>query len=794
MKLSESWLRTWVNPTLNSQALCETLTMAGLEIESLTPVADKFSGVVVAQVVTTNPHPDADRLKVCEVDVGAATLLTIVCGASNVKPGMKVAAALNKAVLSNQMNITISQIRGVTSNGMLCSAKELGLAEESEGLMPLPQDAPLGKDVWEYLHLNDHVIDVGITPNRGDCLSVWGMALEVSALTECEITLPELSAVPASIADVLPVTLKQTQDCPHYVGRVIRKVNASQPSPLWLQEKLRRSGHRSISAIVDVMNYVMLELGQPMHAFDLHKIKTEVVVRLSKSGEQITLLDDSEVTLNDNTLVICDQKTPIAIAGVMGGLDSAVTDATQDIFLESAYFNPQAIARAARHYHLSSDSAYRFERGIDPEIQALAIERATQLILEIVGGEAGPLIDVVDEKTLPTEKQINLRDSQLKKALGCLIPDETVENILRRLGFSVKKSYDAFCWIVTVPARRSDITIEADLVEEIARIYGYANIPSLSPLTKLEVIPCPETEVPLTTIRQALVDMGYQEVITYSFVDKKLQETFSPNTIAKELVNPITADMNVMRTNLFPGLVNTFLYNQNRQQTRIRIFETGLRFVQADNDLLQQKVLSGLVSGSALPEQWGAKTCGVDFFDVKGDLENLFQVTLEADKFDFRIGRHPGFHPGQTADIFYDGEIIGKFGALHPSLTRVLKIDEKVFLFELLLEKLEVARLPGFKGLSKFPEIRRDLALVIDQAIPSHEIRYTIKTVTGELLQAVNIFDVYQGKGIEPGRKSIALALTLQHASRTLVDEEVADLMERVVASLTERYNAELRG
>lgn len=794
MKFSESWLREWVNPSLTLEQLGEKLTMAGLEIESLSPVAEHFSGVVIGHTIRVEKHPEAERLHICEVDVGKTKTLTIVCAATNVKANMKVPVALEKAKLANNLTIGISKLRGVTSEGMLCSAKDLGLAEESSGLMVFPQDAPLGKDVWEYLKLADYVLDVSITPNRGDCLSRLGMATEVSALTESELCLPEIKAVPAAIQDVIPVTITAKADCPCYVGRVIRQVKADVATPLWLQENLRRSGLRSISAIVDVMNYVMLELGQPMHAFDLAAIQTGIQVRAAHKNETLKLLDGSDVNLHVETTIIADQKNPLAIAGVMGGLDSGVTLLTQDIFLESAYFKPECIARAARRYHLGSDSSYRFERGIDPTLQRLAIERATQLLLGIVGGQPGPVIEVREEKDLPQPVTIVLRVSRIEKMLGCVIADEVVESILQRLGFDVQKSYDALGWLVTVPARRSDITLEEDLIEEVARLYGYDNIPNNSPKAVLNVIPCPENQVSTAALRHGLCNMGYQEVITYTFIDKKLQTLFAPDQAAKELVNPITAEMDVMRTSLWPSLVSALLYNQNRQQTRARLFETGLRFLPQKNELLQQRMLSGLVSGSAAPEQWGAPTRAVDFFDLKGDLQNLLKLTFAADEFYFKPGMHPALHPGQTADIYRNGEWVGVMGALHPTLMQELKLDTKVYLFELLLEKLELARLPRSLGLSKFPEIRRDLALVLDQAIPTAQIQATIGEVAGELLQAVNIFDVYQGKGIEPGRKSIALALTLQHASRTLVDEEVAALLERVVVTLKAQFNAELRG
>jgi phenylalanyl-tRNA synthetase beta chain len=792
MKLSESWLREWVNPPIDCAALCEQLTMAGLEIESVQAAAAEFSQVVVGHIISVVKHTDSDRLHVCEVDIGTTNTVSIVCGANNVKPNMKVPVALVNAKLPNNIHITLSKIRGIASYGMLCSARELGLAEESEGLLVLPQYAPLGKDLREYLQLSDTILELSITPNRGDCLSIRGLAKEVSALTGSTVVAPTWQQAKATLAASLPIQIQAKAECPRYVGRVIREVKAHVATPIWLREKLRRSGLRSINPIVDVMNYVMLELGQPMHAFDLSKIAGGVIVRVAKDDEKITLLDNSEATLTAGTLIIADNNKPLAIAGVMGGLDSAVTLQTQDIFLESAFFHAATIASATRQYHVHSDSSYRFERGIDPTIQAMAIERATQLILQIVGGQAGPLIEVTCQDHLPKTASIMLGSARLAKIIGCDIPAATIEKILLGLDFTFDKQNSG--WLVTIPTRRSDVRIEEDLIEEVARIYGYNHIPTSYPIAELKVIPCPEHKITAKALRHALCDLGYQEVVTYSFVDKKIQQLFSPEQIALPLLNPITAEMDVMRTSLWPGLVNTLIYNQNRQQSRIRLFEMGLRFIVKDKDLLQQNMLSGLISGTHLPEQWGVVAKQVDFYDMKGDLENLFKLTLHTQQFNFKPGKNPALHPGQTADIYRSNQKIGVIGALHPHLLQELKIDGKVFLFELEMEKLELARLPRYDPLSKYPEIRRDIALLLDQAIPSEDIRCTIKEVAGDLLQKVNIFDVYQGKGITPGFKSIALALTLQHASRTLVDDEVATLMERVVNTLKERFNAELRG
>lgn len=792
MKLSELWLRDWVNPEISREDLCENLTMAGLEVEEILPVAEKFSGVVVAHVLRVEKHPTADRLQLCEVDTGGPETLSIVCGAKNVKPGMKTAAALEGAVLANKMKIKVSKLRGVLSHGMLCSAVELGLAEEGEGLIVLPSDAPIGHAVWDYLDLTDHVIDVSITPNRGDCLSILGLAQDISAITRTKARIPTIAKIDPKISDTLPIVLQAPEECPRYVGRIIRGVTTDATTPIWMQERLRRAGVRCISIVVDVMNYVMLELGQPMHAFDLAKISGGIEVRMARAGEQLELLTGQTINLAENALVIADDKKPLAMAGVMGGMESAVTLLTTNIFLESAFFQPVCISRMSRHYKLNSESSYRFERGVDPELQIRAIERATQFILDIAGGQAGPIIDISKENDLPQQKQISLRKTRINKVLGLTINDQEIEEILQSLGFTLKKNADG--WNVTVPARRFDITVEIDLIEEVIRIYGYNKVPERLSVSGMQINPHLEIKLHLSKMRHALCDMGYQEIVAYSFIDKKIQQLFNPEMIPKELLNPITAEMSVMRTSLWPGLINTLLYNQNRQQNRARIFETGLRFVVKNDSLEQENVLSGLLSGNVFPEQWGLTEREADFFDAKGDLENIFKLTFDLASFEFKLGNHPALHPKQTADIYRNSEYVGTIGVLHPAITQELGIINKVVMFEVLVEKLEMAKLPQFKETSKFPEIRRDIAILVDQAIPVNLIQDTITHVVGELLQAVNIFDVYQGKGIKEGHKSLALSLTLQHSLRTLVDEEVAALMERVFVTLKEKFAAELRG
>ncbi len=792
MKISENWLQEWINPTLSRAAICERMTMAGLEVESITPVAEPFANVVIGKIITLKKHPEADRLTVCEVDIGAAKLLTIVCGAKNVAVGLKVPAALESALLPNNLNITVSQIRGVTSQGMLCSARELGLAEESEGLLVLPADAPLGVEVWDYLKLADHIIDVSITPNRGDCLSVMGLAKEISALTKTPLTSPMLSITKPSIADNLTVSISAPEACSHYVGRMIRHIRTDALTPIWLQERLRRSGVRSISPVVDVGNYVMLELGQPMHAFDANKISGNVQVRWAKPTEQLALLDGQTVELTADTLVIADDKQTLAIAGVMGGIDSAVTFETQDVFLESAYFTPLTVARSSRHYNLNSESSYRFERGIDPALQAIAIERATQLLLDIVGGQPGPLVEITAEAYLPISATILLRSARIEKILGMQISPSDITEILTRLHFECVAVEQG--WQVKVPSARTDILLEVDLIEEIMRLYGSDRVPLRETFSALKMVPNIKNQLPLHTFRNNLAALGYQEVVTYSFVDSQLQHLLNPEYVPKALVNPMTADMAVMRTNLWPGLIKTLIYNVNRQQHSVRLFETGLRFVPHAGVYAQERVLSGLLSGMAFPEQWGIANRAVDFFDLKGHLQALLQPTYQALEFTFQPATHPALHPGQTAEIYHQGRLVGVMGALHPAVMQSLDLSSKIYIFEIQLAELEITRLPQYKEVSKFPEIRRDIAIIVEQTVPAQKIQAAIVAVAGELLKNISLFDVYQGQNVGENRKSLALSLTLQHSSRTLIDEEVAQVIDRVIVALKEKFAAELRG
>ncbi len=787
MKFSEQWLREWVDPDISTERLCEQLTMAGLEVDAAEPVAPGFSGVVVAEIVSVEPHPDADKLQVCRVNAGQDELLQIVCGASNARAGIKIPAALVGAILPGDFKIKKAKLRGVASFGMLCSAKELGLAEEAAGLFELPSDAQPGSDLRDYLQLDDVTIELGLTPNRGDCLCLEGVAREVGVLNRLPLQIPAIDAFPAEAEHTFPVKIESGQACPRYAGRVIRNIDPTVETPLWMRERLRRSGVRSLGVVVDVTNYVMLELGQPMHAFDLGKLSGGIQVRMAQAQEMLLLLNGQRITLREDSLVIADQNGPVALAGIMGGAGSAVSDSSRDIFLECAFFSPAALAGQARRYGLHTDSSHRFERGVDPELQVRAMERATALLVDVTGGEPGPVVDVSEAVQLPHSPTISLREKQISRLLGTGIAEDEVEQILSRLGMSVERQ--AAGWRVTPPGYRFDIAIEADLIEELARIYGYDNLPSVRPVATLTMGNRPEARMPLETLRHTLATRGYQEVITYSFVDPEAQKLLTPDCKPVALANPISSDMAVMRTSLWTGLLQAVAYNLNRQQPRIRLFETGLCFIPGDGGVRQEKMLAGAICGPVVPEQWGSVSREADFFDLKGDVEALTnRLPVQ-----FRADTHPALHPGQSAHIYLYDKPVGWLGLLHPLVEKNLDLARRVLLFELSLTEILNRPLPAFKEVSRYPAIRRDLAIIVDEKIEAEVVLQCIRRTAGELLEDICLFDVYQGKGIDSGRKSLALGLTLQHYSRTLEDKEVDGLIHRVVDAIEQKLGGTLR-
>ena len=802
MKFSESWLREWVNPAISSDELAHQITMAGLEVDAVEPVAGKFSGVLIGEVVECGPHPDADKLQVTKINLGPdfndGELVDIVCGAKNCRLGLKVAVANVGAVLPGDFKIKKAKLRGVPSHGMLCSESEIGLSDSSDGIMELASDAPIGKCVREYLDLNDVTIDVDLTANRGDCLGLKGLAREVGVLNSLSVTEPTITAVTPTIDDTVAITLSAEKACPRYLGRVIKNININAQTPLWMVEKLRRCGTRSIDPVVDVTNYVLLEQGHPMHAFDLAAIEGAINVRYANEGETLVLLDENEVKLSTQTLVIADDAKALAMAGIFGGLASGVTGESKDIFLESAFFAPLAILGKARQYGLHTDASHRYERGIDPQLQRDAMERATTLLLEIVGGEAGPIVEAVSIENIPAEKTVALRRSKLDGRIGHHINDEKVSEILTRLGFAVTENgtSEEKVWTVVVPAYRFDISIEVDLIEEVARIFGYNNIPNVSPKATLAMREQKEAQLPLSKLRNVLVNRGYQEAITYSFVDPKVQIQLHPGQATMTLPHPISSEMSEMRVSLWTGLLQSVIYNQNRQQGRVRLFETGLRFIpdeSVENGVRQDNMIAGVLSGQRSEEHWDIEKAATDFYDIKSDVEALLGLTNNVSEFVFSKAEVDALHPGQTAAIHKNGVLVGHVGALHPELERKLGLNGRTLVFELLLSEVCTQNIPQARDISRFPANRRDIAVVVDEQVSANKVLQLIEKVGGNYLVDLNLFDVYQGNGIEAGFKSLAIAMILQDNNKTLEEKDITDVVNRVVDTLKTELNASLR-
>lgn len=791
MKFSEAWLREWVNPDINTEQLAEQLSMAGLEVDSVEPAAPPFTGVVVGKVLSREQHPDADKLSVCSVDIGAEAPSQIVCGAKNVAAGMKVPVATVGAKLPGDFKIKRAKLRGVESLGMICSASELGLAESSDGIMPLPADAPIGLGFREYMALDDVCIDVDLTPDRADCLGLAGIAREVGVLNRAPLTPPSIAAVPAVIDDVFNVALEAPEACPRYLCRVVRGIDATSATPDWMVEKLRRGGIRAISPVVDVTNYVLLELGQPMHGFDLAQLEGGIRVRMAGEGEKLTLLDGSEAELRADTLLIADHARPLAMAGIMGGEGSGVSADTRDVLLESAFFAPLAIAGKARSYGLHTDSSHRFERGVDYALQHQAMERATALLLDIVGGEPGPVNEANSPDHLPTRAAIGLRRTRVKRLLGIEIDDTTIADILERLGMQIAPTDEG--WQVTPPSARFDIAIEADLIEEVGRVYGYANIPASLSSAPVSVAVRPEAEFSLDAAKQLLAHRGYQEAITYSFISPESAAVLTPGVEPIKLANPISADMSDMRASLWPGLIQTLHYNLARQQPRVRVFESGLTFIRRDGEIEQHPKLAGLVYGERLAEQWGVPARKVDFYDIKADVESLLGQVADGEEFLFEAAEHPVLHPGQSARILRNGEMVGSLGLLHPIVQKAMDVPGGVYLFEIDLVPLRLGGIPDFEPLSKYPALRRDFALLVDEEVPYQAVLDVVRDVAPAVVKDVQLFDVYTGDNIDSGLKSLALSLILQESSHTLTDAEVEQAGAVVLQALADRLSAKLR-
>ncbi|WP_034947848.1 phenylalanine--tRNA ligase subunit beta [Erwinia oleae] len=794
MKFSELWLREWVNPAIDSAALSEQITMAGLEVDGVDAVAGAFHGVVVGEVVECGQHPNADKLRVTKINVGGERLLDIVCGAPNCRQGLKVAVATIGAVLPGDFKIKAAKLRGEPSEGMLCSFSELGISDDHSGIIELPADAPVGTDIREFLHLDDSTIEISVTPNRADCLGIIGVARDVAVLNKLTLNGPRIEPVAATLQDTFPIQVDAPEACPRYLGRVIKGVNVSAATPLWMREKLRRCGIRSIDPVVDVTNFVLLELGQPMHAFDLDRIDGGIIVRMAEEGETLTLLDGTEAKLNADTLVIADHQKALAMGGIFGGEHSGVNEATCNVLLECAFFSPLAITGRARRHGLHTDASHRYERGVDPELQYNAMERATRLLLEICGGEAGPVIDVTHNEALPKRATITLRREKLDRLIGHVITDQEVSDILQRLGCDVTVTDGA--WQAVAPSWRFDMEIEEDLVEEVARIYGYNNIPNVPVKASLEMTRHREANLSLKRVKTMLVDKGYQEAITYSFVDPKVQALLHPGEAPLVLPSPISVEMSAMRLSLLTGLLTAVEYNQNRQQSRVRLFEAGLRFVpdtQANLGIRQDVMLAGVICGARLEEHWDVARQPVDFYDLKGDLESVLDLTGRLAEIEFRAEPHPALHPGQSAAIYLQGEHVGIIGVVHPELERKLDLNGRTVVFELEWDKVSDRVLPDASDISRFPANRRDIAVVVAETVPAADIIAECKKVGVNQVVGVNLFDVYRGKGVNEGFKSLAISLILQDTSRTLEEEEIAATVAKCVAALKERFQATLR-
>jgi phenylalanyl-tRNA synthetase beta chain len=784
MQFSEQWLREYTNPAIDTDALSHLLTMAGLEVEGLDGIGAKFTKVVIAEIISAEKHPDADRLQLLKVDIGDAQPLQIVCGASNARVGIKAPCALVGAVLPG-FEIKQAKVRGVESFGMMCSEKELGLATESAGILELPADAPVGQDIREFLGLNDQLFTLKLTPNRSDCLSLVGIAREVAALTGADLTLPNAEPIKSSIADSKAVTVVDKEACAIYSGRLVKGVNAQATTPAWMVRRLERSGLHSISAIVDITNYVLLELGQPMHAFDAIKLSGDINVRWATQSEEIVLLNQQTVKLDKDMLVIADHSGAIAFAGVMGGASTAVSDTTQDIFLESAFFTPDTIAGKGRRFGISTDSSYRFERGVDFGRTLQALERATALVLEICGGQAGPVTAVKGK--LPVRLPTKLRMEKLNSILGITLEERLVAKLFDQLGFvSVLK---AGVFEVSPPSYRFDIEREEDLIEEIARLHGYDNIPAIAPVANLRMLPDSEGRVSRHVFQDTLVANDYQEVVTYSFVDESWERDLLANANPIKLKNPIASNLSVMRSSIWGGLLDVLVYNLNRQQTRVRLFEIGATYHHAENNTYTETTrISGLVYGDALPEQWGEGARSVDFYDVKADVEHLTFGRAE-----YVATEHSALHPGQSAKVMLDGKEIGWIGKLHPKWQQHYQLPKGAMLFELDFAALQHRSVSAYAEVSKFPPIRRDMAVLVDESVSAAQMLNAIQSAQLKFMSDVGLFDVYRGKGVPDGKKSLAFLVSMQSSDSSLTDADADKVMASILEIVQNHFGAELR-
>jgi phenylalanyl-tRNA synthetase beta chain len=784
VKFSENWLRTFVDPPLDTRELAHALAMGGLDVEQVEPVAPHFTRVVVGEVLAVDKHHGADRLSVCTVNVGVAPL-TIVCGAPSVRQGSRVPTALAGARLPG-IEIKVAKVRGVESQGMLCSAKELGLSEDAAGLLELPPDAPIGADVRHVLDLDDSLFTTKPTPNRGDCLGLTGIAREVAAITGAQFRPLEVKAVDAAIGDALRIELAAPQACPRYCGRLIRGVNAGAPTPRWMAARLERSGVRCVSAIVDITNYVMLELGQPLHAFDAARLEGRIIVRFARAGENLILLNGESLDLASDFLLIADERKALALAGIMGGAESAVSASTADIFLESAFFDPGTIAGKPRRLGFASDASHRFERGVDYAGARTAIERATRLVLDVCGGRPGPVSEACAD--LPQRKPVTLRVDRAERLLGIPLKPEEVAGIFQKLHFTHGPVGRELT--VTAPTFRFDIEIEEDLIEEVARIHGYENIPAALPQTRAAILPVPEEVRDAATLRQILVAREYQEVVTFSFVERQWEEDFCGNVEPLALANPIASQMSVMRSSLIGGLVNCAVFNASRRQPRVRAFEVGRCFLGGGDDAKSQPMrLAGILFGHAATEQWGVSRRNADFYDAKSDVEAL----LGADAVQFEAAVHPAFHPGRSARVVRGTQELGWMGELHPRWQKKYDLPLAPVVFELDLARVAQCRLPSYREISRFPVVRRDVSAEFDEKVPHDRILAALRQVAPPIVSEIGLFDVFRGGAVGKGKKSLAFRVLLQDTEKTLTDAEVDSAVAGLRDVLQQQFGAKLR-
>lgn len=792
MKFSENWLRELVDIPLGTDELCARLTMSGLEVEDVVALGSALDGIVVAQIIAAEKHPDADKLRVCSVDIGRGKPLQIVCGAPNARVGLKAALAMVGSTVG-ETTIKAAKLRGVESDGMLCSASELGLDVDGSGLLELGADAVAGQSLRDHLGLPDTTVELGLTPNRADCLGMRGIAREVAAELATAVRFTDTVAVAASIDSRIGVRMDAPEDCPRYCGRVIRGLDPTARSPLWLTERLRRAGVRPLSAVVDVTNYVMLETGQPLHAFDETIIEGAIVVRRAEHKEKLRLLDGRDVELDDSFLVIADESGALALAGIMGGFSSRVTGVTRDVFLEAAHFSPAAISGRARRLGMHTDASHRFERGVDAELPRQALERATALLIGIAGGDAGPVTEAFDADHLPQRAPVRLRRARLKRVLGVDVPDVDVARILVALGMHVVAHADG--WLATPSTARFDIAIEEDLIEEVARIHGYANIPAQAPRGEITPAVISEERVAIASMREQLAARGYFEAITYGFVARELLATWGLADDSITLANPLSADLATMRTSLLPGLVATLGHNRKRQQTRVRLFESGRSYRSLGGNVLETDRIAAVAAGASVVKQWGEDQRGLDFFDIKGDLESLLALAgVDARTFEFRSGGPRWLHPGRSATVWRDDVMIGQVGALDPRLQKKLDLEEDTYVFELDIAGVARRPLPAAEELSRFPSVLRDISVLVSEHVSYSAVEQTVRQAVGPLILDVFLFDRYAGTNLGTGVKSLSMGLILQDRSRTLTDQDADRCVALAVSALESAYKAKLRG